>query len=57
MNVLEEKKLDVLIKIIETIWNYETDTEKLKCFFDEFKKFMNSDGLIIFFLNVIFNKN
>ena len=39
------------------MWEYETEQEKLKYFLDEFKKCMNSDGLIIFFLNVIFNKN
>ena len=54
---MEEKRLDYMIKIIETIWNYETDQEKFKSFLDEFKKCMNRDGLIIFFLNVIFNKN
>ena len=46
-----------MIKIIETIWSYETDQEKFKSFLDEFKKCMNRDGLIIFFLNVIFKKN
>ena len=55
-HALEVKKLNYLVKIIETIWGYEKE-DNVKVFSEGFRKCLNRDGLLLFFLNALFNKH
>ena len=55
--VLEVKKLNYIVRIIETIWEYNKPEGDAKFFLDDFRKCLNQDGLLLFCLNAIFNRN
>ena len=56
-HALEVKKLNYLVRIIETIWDYEKTEDDTKVFLEDFRKCLNRDGLLLFCLNAIFNRN
>lgn len=54
-NNLELKKMENLVKILSNIFEYEQ--EEAEDLDYDIKAFLNNYGLVMFFLNVILNKN